>query len=106
MALFAAITEEQRPEVSGTAFNRLEVMTSSHTWVLQKQIAAIIMKLVEDESKLKRLMLNDLTFDEFGGLDPILLRQARHKIGEFFSEYDTVPEYEEEDDGDEYDEEC
>jgi hypothetical protein len=112
-ALFSAITEEQRPlrklnlissfmfnidtiepEVLGTAFNRLEEVTTADTWVPQEQITAILSKLVAGESILKRMMLKGLTFSEFGGLDPNLLRQARDKIGEFYSEL-SESEYEE-----------
>ena len=108
-ALFVAITEKERPmrklylgrcntmhtiepEILGIALNKLEEVTSSNTWVKREQITAIIRKLVCAESKLKKLMLEEMD-GEVRGIDPELVRRARKKIGKFYSDYDSGPEY-------------
>jgi len=74
------------PDLVGKAFNRLEeVQVEMHRYVMiVLQIKATLRGVVMGESKLKRLMLNNLHILDYMNLDEELVRQAAQKIGNFF----------------------
>jgi len=100
-AFFATIAEEVRPlkklslsscdihnlepVILGKALNRLEEVIIENIWILPEQITAILKDMLKNESKLKILMMKDLTFESLGGVGPDLIKQAKAKIGEFYT---------------------
>jgi len=105
VALFAAIAEEERPlrkllldscdvrevlpEVFGVALNRLEDVETVNMSVNKEQITAVLSRVVGRTSKLKKLMLEDLSNMEYSSLDRRLVRRAWTKIGEFYTNDDS-----------------
>ena len=102
MALFKAIIAEDRPlkkleltadpkpsidaDIMGSALNKLEEVTIIYFCDdSREQVSAIIRKMVDGESRLKRLMLADIDPDIIEGLNQDLVRRVRKKVGEFYS---------------------
>jgi len=103
MALFKAIIAKDRPlkklnvsaslapimdpDIMGSALNMLEEVTISYFvdgGHQRRAITSILRKLVDGESRLKRLMLAKIYDSDFiDGLDQDLVRRAKRKVGEF-----------------------
>lgn len=79
-------------ELVGKALNKLdEVVVSNcrYGWVSHDQLTATFRGVLEEESKLKNLMLNDIS-SYAKGIDEELLRQTFKKIGKFWSRIKKV----------------
>jgi hypothetical protein len=80
--------DEIDPVLVGKALIRLEKVTVSKCneksrWISHDQITAILRGVMEAESKIKTLLLKDMTIDYLKGVDRQLLKQATQKIGKF-----------------------
>ena len=76
------------PDLVGKALNKLEAVTFGSCrfgWVSPELATATLRGVLEDGSKLKKLMLNDISSSYARGLDEELLRQTAKKIGQFWS---------------------
>jgi len=75
------------PDLVGKAFNKLDEVVVYHCrygWVSHEQLTATFRGVLEGDSKLKNLMLNNIS-DYAKGIDVELLRQTCKKIGKFWS---------------------
>ena len=82
------------PDTVGSALNRLEEVQG---YVSGAQLTATLRILVYGESRLQKLMVEDMDPEDVRGLDPDLVRRAQEKIGNFYTVYDR----EEDDDSNE-----
>jgi len=99
LALFQKIAETDRPlaklglsccriinidaDLVGKAFNKLEAVKIDgcrYGWVSDELVTATLRGVLEDESKLKKLILNDVPSNFATELDEELLRQAEKKV--------------------------
>ena len=72
------------PGLVGKALNKLEAVTfegCKFGWFSHDLVTATLRGVFEDESRLKQLVLNDISSSFLRGLDVELLRQAAKKIG-------------------------
>ena len=72
------------PELLSKAFNRLEEFTTVNCGSVE-QFTAILRGLVEGDSRLKKLMVDDINLEVVQNLDQNLVRRAKEKIGEFYT---------------------
>jgi len=77
-------TDDIEPALMGEAVNKLEEFEVVNTWVKSDQIWEILLKIVNGESKLNKLMLGDLSYIEFGDVDSALVKMVRDKFGKFY----------------------
>jgi len=71
------------PDLVGKAFNKLEsvkIGLCKYGWVSDELVTATLRGVLEDESKLKKLILNDVPSNFATELDEELLRQAEKKV--------------------------
>jgi len=76
------------PDLVGKALNKLEAVTFASCkvgWVSLELVTATLRGVLDDESKLKQLMLNDISCSFAKGLDKELMRKAARKIGKFWN---------------------
>jgi len=76
------------PDIIGKALNKLEAVTFAgcrYGWVSHELVTATLRGVLGDGSKLKKLMLNDISSSFAKGLDRELLEQTLKKIGKFWS---------------------
>jgi len=76
------------PDLVGKALNKLEAVTFAscrYGWVSHELVTATLRGVLGDGSKLKKLMLNDISSSFAKGLDRELLEQTLKKIGKFWS---------------------
>ena len=87
LILFSCPIHNIDPEILGTALSRLEEVRSEHSWVRREQIKAKARGIVDKKSNLKKLMMNQMEPEEVSGLDDeALVKKAKDKIGEFYTE--------------------
>jgi len=79
-------TQNIAPDVFGTAINKLEEVTTWNMGFSNEQITAVLSKIVDGESQLKRLMIGQLSYGQAARLDPDLVRSVWEKIGGFYWE--------------------
>jgi len=75
------------PDLVGKALNKLEEVTFASCvsgWVSQELATAILRGVLEEGSKLKKLMLKDISTSYARELDEELLRKTYKKIGQFW----------------------
>jgi len=96
--LHSCLMDNVDPDLVGKAFNKLEEVVidkCKYGWIKHEQITATLRGVLEEESKLKKLMLNDIG-SYATGIDKELLSQAFKKIGKFRSRYIIIDSYQEE----------
>ena len=93
LAMIGCHMDNISPDLVGKAFNKLEEVTIGgirYGWVSHEQATATLRGVQDDKSKLKKLMLSEISSSYVRGLDKGLLRQIAKKIGKFWSRTNKV----------------
>jgi len=91
LSMYNCSSQDIEPELIGKALSRLEQVSIDDTWVKTEQSRAILVKAVEEQSKLAKFCLDMNGVCDFADLDPALVKQAKDKFGIFYywnSDYD------------------